>query len=451
MSPGDVALLAMKLSVLTFYLGVLIYALPLPSSFIKRWAPALVLDSIIAFTIALSYNLLYNAASSLASMLGGSKTLFLDWYAQALSISMFVKTVALAVESLPSRLAISPALQVAVIPFDRASTLAIIFLTTLAGIFDLVFSYGHYLLLFGLALYAIPFRVGRGAGAWLISFVLVFTVGLPVMPIFLQQVASPPSGAPELDYGIVSPQVLSSFGHAASKGVLVFTKNGEPVAIHELNAEGRPISGSLGEGKMALPGGPLIAYLEYSNVIFPLLPEPVDVSNLKGTRLELRAPHVILFRDPLIAIYTTGSDPRLISGDGWLLATASLYPGSQLSLLIPSPCYYQVTSNGTLLTEAWRWRGVEGRLHSLIAETGGRYGINLTLHGCPELSLEPVAEKDYMTEVLGSLDYFSIDIMKAFIAYYLTIPAMYVFSLFMITTGLSALIGGRGRLPVRVA
>lgn len=452
MSPGDMALLAMKLSMLTFYIGVLIYALPVPSSFIKRWAPALIGDSLIAFLIALSYNILYSAADSLALMLGGSKTLFLDWYSQALSVSMFVKMVAAALESLPSRLAISPAIQAAIIPFDRVSTLAIIFLTTLAGIFDLVFTYGHYLLLFGLVLYAVPFRIGRDAGAWLISFILVFTVGLPVLPVFLQQVASPPPGAPQMEsYKIISPQVLSSGGHPAGRGVLILTRGGEPVAIHELTYDGRPISGTLGEGRIALPAEPLIATLDYAAVLFPLAPEPVELRDLRGLRLELRAPHVLLFKDPLIAIYTTGREARLIAGEGWYVAVARLEPREQLSVTIPSACEYEIASNGTMAVERWRWRGVEGRLHYVTPAAAGVYAVNLSISRCEDVHLEPIQEKDYMVEVLNNLNYFSIDVMRAFIAYYLTIPAMYVFSLFLITTGLAALIGGRGRLPVRVA
>ena len=47
---------AFALSVLTYYLGVLIYAIPIPWYGIKRWAPLLIFDGLLAASLTLFFN-----------------------------------------------------------------------------------------------------------------------------------------------------------------------------------------------------------------------------------------------------------------------------------------------------------------------------------------------------------------------------------------------------------
>ncbi|MCS7106954.1 MAG: hypothetical protein NZ902_02485 [Acidilobaceae archaeon] len=450
MDPAEVYLLALKLSLLTFYLGVLIYSLPLPLRSVKRWGPELIVDSLFAFTIVVAHGALFIASERLAVALGGSKALFADWFSGAMLMAVGVKTLVNVVDMLPSKIVISPALQAIAIPFDRMATLAIAFLTTLSAIAVLVFEYGTKLLLLGVVLYAIPFKVAKNAGAWLISFILVFTVGLQVLPLFLLSISSPPEELEQIDYRTVTVRAVSAHGHPAAGGILRFEKK-DLFVSHELDKEGYASSPYLAERTIALPAETLMPSLAFGGYIFPLHPSPFDVRSRAGDLVVFEAPHVILFKEPSTLIFvSTLTNHSLEVRENAYVARAWLERGDRIEVRVPEGCSHEVRGNGTLVVGESRWRGVDLKVYSLRAEREGWYEVRLAVSPC-QLSLEPVETHDYMRELLKKLHYIDWNLMRGFILYYLTVPAMYVFMLFLITTGAAYLLGGRDKIPIKVA
>ncbi|MCX8195712.1 MAG: hypothetical protein N3F67_01310 [Acidilobaceae archaeon] len=450
MDIGDSVLLALKLSLLTFYLGVLIYALPIPLASIKRWAPLLIVDSLFAFVLVMIHGALYYGSERLAVMLGGSEALFLDWMQGAYFMAASVKVLANVIEALPLKYGVSPFLQAIIVPFDRMATLALTFLTTLHGIALLVFLYGMKLIVVGLLLYSIPFRIAKGAGAWLMSFVVVFTVGLQLLPLFLSFIAPPPGGVDLLDYRVVSVRVTSSYGHPAASGILHFWGAEEEIS-HELDEEGYASSPYLAERIIALPAKPLTPVLEYAGHLFPLEPSPFDPRSRAGKEAALTAPHVILFRQPSTVIFVSSvTRTSLQVQENSYTARAWLEAGEYMQAKVPEACRHELKANGTVSKGRAKWRDVELKVYTLKAERSGWHEMSLTLWPC-SVPLRPVEGSDYMDVLLQKVHYIDLNIMRGFILYYLTVPAMYTFVLFLITTGLAYLLGGRDRIPIRVA
>ncbi|MDP8003344.1 MAG: hypothetical protein RAK17_04095, partial [Caldisphaera sp.] len=97
-------ILAINLSLLTFYIGALIYALPIPDKYFKRFGPQLIKDSILSFIIILSISFIYSYLDNLALSLGGSWQYFNLWFANSLSFGISIKEIVLVFSSLFSQI-----------------------------------------------------------------------------------------------------------------------------------------------------------------------------------------------------------------------------------------------------------------------------------------------------------------------------------------------------------
>ena len=66
-------LIAFYLSVLSYYLGTLLYMIPLPFYSIKKWAPTLMVDGIFSATLVFTYTIIMCIIDYFSNMLGS------DW------------------------------------------------------------------------------------------------------------------------------------------------------------------------------------------------------------------------------------------------------------------------------------------------------------------------------------------------------------------------------------
>jgi hypothetical protein len=150
-------------------------------------------------------------------MMGGSWAFFDQWLTSGLELVLSLKVAVSAVSSVTSYIPVGSALKALLGPFNDALTADLLFLVTLVAIEFIVKTAGALVTLIGLVLFSLPFRLGREAGAWFIAFVLVFSVGLQVLPAFVSSIAeSPqvkvsPSGA---NWGVtyVTARVQSAYG-----------------------------------------------------------------------------------------------------------------------------------------------------------------------------------------------------------------------------------------------
>jgi len=456
MDPAYLAMLAVKLAVLTFYIGVLVYALPLPLSTVKRWGAQLLWDGVLALFLATIYAILHSISYRIALMLGGSWTLFNIWYSTALSVSLNLKMLLAALTAIPEVAKLAGPVYAVALPLDRVATLTLLFLTTLAGIAELVYNYGLVLVAFGAALYAIPFRITRGAGAWLIAFILVFSVGLQTLPLFISSFATKPE-TPEVtvDYRLLKLSVESSTSNPMAYGVLLLMDgNGRIITSYAVDDRGYARSKYLEGDLVMVPASEEVyAYIEFDGVLLPLKPRPLRVQGQSnGQEVVFRAPHAIISRYPLILVYSSVTDFNVVNGGDWFTVTLYLNPGDFIEIRYPGYCDLNVTSNYAMARGGWTWRGVSGVYTRLTADSSNVYEVTVQINGCNSPTL-PSYEgvQDYVEKLLEELRFIDVNLLKAFILYYLTIPTIYVFMLFLATGALARVLGGRDKVPVRVA
>ncbi len=170
-------------------MGVLIYALPIPLTGLKRWAPRLIVDAFFIASLALSIDVIINAAKFIQYILGGNWTTFIDIIRGNIALRSII---IIGLDSLASyiKLMFPGIARMIRIGIDVLS----ISLYALIVIYILsIFIYKNLWLLtsLGIALMSIPFRIARNGGAFLLSFALVFYVGLPLYYSFLSMLFLP--------------------------------------------------------------------------------------------------------------------------------------------------------------------------------------------------------------------------------------------------------------------
>ena len=188
LSSTELLLIGQALAVLTYMLGVAIYALPIPLSGLKRWAPRLVSDGIYALILVTIYNIIIATTDQLQVQLTGSWSSYVSWIDNTISTITTIYQYILAIVGALSAIPYAGQLIQAIFPVWVVNTVlsgTLSFLSTLDLISLFVYNDYQVLIAMGMALFALPFRIGRAIGASLIASSVVFYIGLPYMPTFL--------------------------------------------------------------------------------------------------------------------------------------------------------------------------------------------------------------------------------------------------------------------------
>jgi hypothetical protein len=453
----DYLILAYRLSVLTFYLGVLIYAMPIPWSGLKRWAPRLIWDAILSATLILASDIILEAVDRLTLLMGGSWDYLNTWITSGAAEFISMKTLAALIQSLPDPIGVLGGIKLLVKPVDRLATSALYFIGVIAGLAYLVKNYGALISALGLVLYAIPFRISRSAGAWLFSFTIIFTVGLQVLPVFVSSLAGPPqpfSPGEVAEKGVAPLQatVFSEGGGLDGELMVEDAISGEQYGVYEVN--NGTVLDEMGNNIVMIPSiPPLIFKLNYMNVIFYLSPYPVNNSDydiIGGIRrIELNSPYTIYGRKGLLS-YTNGEIINVTVTSTEIDAIVWLHSGDYVAVRYINGCQITVNAPALQLVDQgeWTWRGESGKYRKYVAPENGTYNIEIS-YNCPPPKFT-YQLSNYLGSVEKYLAFYNLNIIKAFILYWFTVPIIYLAVLTSATAGLARLLGGRERLPIRV-
>jgi len=215
-------LIAYYLALLSFYLGVLIYSLPIPITGLKRWGPRLLSDAFFVATLVVGFDLIIEFANYLLQLLGASWPIFTATIAMAAGSELFLLSILSEISSFIYKAMPTIASLINILSSKIVYSLYILlFMYTLA----LFIKYGHYLIAsLGVALMAIPFRIARGAGALLFAFSLVFYVGLPLYPWFYSTFVAAPL-IHEAPGAILDGRVVNMFGSPIMSGKLILLES----------------------------------------------------------------------------------------------------------------------------------------------------------------------------------------------------------------------------------
>ncbi len=454
----DILILAYRLSVLTFYLGVLVYAIPIPYSGLKRWAPRLIVDGGISAALAFSLRFLLELSDRVASMMGGSWEYFNSWLYSGAAEFLTIKTVYALVKTLPDPLGVLGGLVALLRPLDKIATTALYFLGVIGGLAWLVKNYGSLLAALGVALYAIPFRIARGSGAWLISFVLVFSTGLQVLPVFVNTMSQSepwPGFGPIAENGIalLNASVKTIAGPSEGELHVRDYSTGEEYAIYQV-VDGRVLDDK-GLSPVTIPSKPSLAYsLQYLGVEFPLAPYPATSEDyiVRGGvwSILLSSPYAIHAGNGIL-VYTNGSVLNAsLSGDE-LTAFIVMDEGNYLAIRYVQGCHVEIDSGGLSgpYLYSWEWRNVRGTTEKYYASSPGQYRITVYPTSCEGVKID-YELKNYVNTVEKYLSFYNLNFVEAYLLYWFTLPILYIAILMSTSYGLARLLGGRERLPVRI-
>jgi hypothetical protein len=453
--------LAVKLALLSFYIGVLIYAIPIPVRGLKRWGGTLLRDSFLSFALAISLTAIMEFTQGIAGMMGGSWQYFDSWLFNGIELLLSLKMAALSLSSLTSYVPGATAARAILGPLNDALTADLLLLFTLAAIEAMVRYAGLLIALIGLVMFAMPFRLGREAGAWFIAFVVAFSVGLQAMPAFESSITSAPSvgispSAASLGLGYQRVYVKAADGSPLGDSLLelyaMVNSKAEKVAQYWVNADGTAYDPESPQPQLvSMPSeGPVYGYIIIDGIETLLDPYPFSPANYSFSQeITLSSPYILYAPGNDIIVFTNQPQyVHVVSTPRGALFFANLSYGGIVEVRAPDSCNVSITGNVRPGMGSWTWLGNNGQEWYFVGP------LNLTasvaLEGCRPLNFTGITYMDYATQFFG-LNYLSPNLVEELIAYYLVLPFMYVATLTMVTYALARLLGGRRGIMPRVA
>ena len=180
---SEALIIAGQLAILTYNIGILIYMLPIPLRSVKSWAPRLIEDGIYAaLLITLFSTILY-----ISDYIGSFSTVSLEDVASWINYMMndiilaylLTRIASSFLYLIPGGGAIASILlfPLGFIVFGMVSASAIA-----QALIHIIHGLKAELAAIGVALYSLPFRIGRGAGASLLAFVIIGNIMLHYLP-----------------------------------------------------------------------------------------------------------------------------------------------------------------------------------------------------------------------------------------------------------------------------
>ena len=185
---------ATLLATLTYTLGGLFYILPIPIHGVKKWGPAMIKDGIYATVWIALYKFIFDIAASIMNLLNiswGNYILTLEAEQIIIGAAYIFLSTVLSLENFFDNI---PGLETIIsIIGDKqfikqlAASLgsALQFLGVLFAFSTLIEFATPFFVALGILFMSLPFRIGKKIGALLVAFSLVFYIGLPFLPSFV--------------------------------------------------------------------------------------------------------------------------------------------------------------------------------------------------------------------------------------------------------------------------
>lgn len=152
----DILYYAQLLATLTYFLGSLVYGLPIPIYGVKKWAPRLITDAIYVIVWNSIYLAVLSFLTQLLDMLGVSWSNYEIWLNQVLNFEEVLYAV---LKVLISTLNVTEAGMVLTIPLGQLMSILLTIITyteSLISISNLIYQYVGVLIALGILFLAIP-------------------------------------------------------------------------------------------------------------------------------------------------------------------------------------------------------------------------------------------------------------------------------------------------------
>ncbi|RLG78406.1 MAG: hypothetical protein DRO14_00815 [Thermoprotei archaeon] len=447
--------LALNLAILTYFIGVLILALPIPYRQLKRWGIRLLSDAIMAAVLVSAYNIILGIGDFILNLLGYSWTGFMSWLTERTAILVTALMGLTYVTSWIKSLGYSMILS----PLGLASsyiTLALSAIRMMYFIASFIWNFRSELLALGLLLYSLPLRIGKDAGAFFIAASLIMYVGFPLMPVFVNifQGATP---QPTISSPVTLTCSIIDLGNEPIPyPVLRLYKEGSeiPIGVIKGDARGKVV---LGDNLDVLPRNYTFS-VEVLFMGYVFKPTPSIIRSGSGrTNYRLRLPNIIyqgglaiLLPSSLSVVHVKYLGSRLE-----VTLTKSGVEGGEVRIVkLASVRVTSLSINNASLQcswSSWSWKGVQ--LSECVLSLGSLeldstspifISISYTPREYPSPNIEERRIVCYESLVDIIMQYISIGI--AYIYSFLFLPGVYLAALTTMAASLARVLGGGARL-----
>lgn len=181
--------LAFYLSALGYFLGIVIRALPLPFVSLKKLGSALVSDSVFSMVLIFSFRLISYSIEYFGSILGADWELYNSYMMDRIGILTMYFAMLKSITAFLGSTPLGGYVNGLISPLTSMVTASLVSTITLLVTGSVVRTLADRLIALGILLHSIPFKLTRPVGATLIATAIVFSIGLPLMPYFVTQIA----------------------------------------------------------------------------------------------------------------------------------------------------------------------------------------------------------------------------------------------------------------------
>ena len=469
LSNNDMLLIALGLSILGYNIGAMLLMLPIPLQGVKRWGPILMRDAIYSAILIASAHIILNVIPYMQRLLGVSWSHFTLWMTGRIAWLAGWKAALSTLMAAASKILGGFFMYTVLDPLSRMVNYALTTMYSILSVSVIVKSCYAKLVLLGILLFSVPFRLTRAVGSYLIAFSIVFMIGLPFMPMFITSfthapTTPPPSG--NCDFGVmyIEDAVGERIAYPVVEGV-----NSRHIIIFRYMGDrnGVVLAGFPDKGLPANQSYTVL--LDYLGVKTTLLPNPVyparDYSLINNTQLATQARVQVTLKDPLlireplplVAIYRSENVyiPEITLGKPPVYVVALTNESNcYIEVRAPSTDIVNITYNGgvsKLVIGNWSWMGLEGKSYRLYLKPGEEAYITINVTRIVEPNPPRVEEVSYLS-VIGFSFWSGFNRLAANILLsWIILPAVYLFILGVIASALAGLIGGaRAKVPLKL-
>ncbi len=456
---NDVLYVALALSILTYYIGVLVLALPAPLAGIKRWAPLLIQDGALSAFLVMIFSVITDSIDYIHNLIGGSfdelKAFIMESYDKVFKYLLGLRAIS-------SILGFSGLGVIAGVlgPLFSVVTLFISMLGIVMILASMITSLRDFLIAIGVMLYALPFRIGRTAGASLMAFTIVTYLGLPLLPLWTSLLINNMSSPINIENTVNEAVVLTGcingdYGVPSSAVVVLKDKLTGTIYKSVTDVNGCfEIKGLRLQREYTV----IVEYLGYELYVIPqsIIMDDNVVEDSTVVRLDLYTPSIVY---PWVGtfIYISDCDEKVVNvNDGTveLACRSNPYEWMEITLAYISDCTESVMLQGFEIvnktTNTTQWLNYEVTSIEISGYSqGDEYIIKLNLSNCTTSidnlneinAFDSTENMDLVVQMLVSLIWYWLS-MSVSISSYLALLAM-------LSYGLTRMLGGHYiRLPV---
>lgn len=453
MNNGEILALAASLSLLNYVIGCLLLGFPIPFRGVKKWGPTLMKDAIFSATMVALSALILAIPGVLYNRLGADWADFDAWLTKRVLLLTSWKAGLAVLSGIVTKTAGGLVAESFFDPFVRSANYALLTLYLVLSTSIVVRFYYGKLILLGILLSSLPFRVAKGAGAYLIAFSIVFYAGLPLMPAFVEAF-SVPLEEPRIDDEVAAGgvRIVDARGHPIPAAIVagVDMATGRRLFTYTSNELGvaHPLDISSGLPKRL----PYAVNVEVLGLNVNIEPNPVDPERdyvWHGGRAELvlvasnaytlgKGCAVLLVNQGDVLLEAVNGSIYVFSALGFVRVLLSRAPGASLSVVGgKSTASYEVA-----------WYGSNLLIDEIELEEGESVTVEVTRDCKPPSPgvYEPYTAASGLLSTKDRLTLLASQTLLNFVI----LPAVYVALLFAMASSVALLLGGARRsLPLK--